>query len=69
MDKPGPLLVSIKTAARVLDLSEETVRRMITDGELDSTQVRRAVRIPWTSLTALVPGSRACCNGQHHEAS
>jgi excisionase family DNA binding protein len=55
MCDPVPVLVSVLTAARALDLSPSTVRRMIADGALPTETVRGKTRIPWWALRALAP--------------
>ena len=50
----GPLLVSVRTAARMLSVSERTVWAMIASDELRSVRVRYRVLVPIHLIHALV---------------
>lgn len=39
------VMVSIESAARLMDLSESTIRRMVADGRLPTVRIGRSVRI------------------------
>lgn len=47
---------SIKNAASYLDVSQDTIRRMIRRKQLEAYRVGRVYRIPWPAIeAALVP--------------
>lgn len=53
-----PAYLSIKDAANYLDVSQDTIRRMIYRKELEAYKVGRVIRIPVASLeAALVPAA------------
>ena len=50
-----PLVVSLKRAAQVLDVSEDTVERLVERGDLRRVQLSaRRVGITWHSLQKLI---------------
>lgn len=46
-----PRYVSVKTAATLLEVNADTIRRQITAGLIDTIHIGRAVRIPLSELT------------------
>ena len=50
--------VTVRRAAEILEVSEQTVRRTIATGELDAVLVRSCVRIPVSALKKFVQGRR-----------
>jgi len=50
--------VSIKTAAKLLSVSPDTVRACIRRGELATCRVGRRVLVPMYAIDALVKGGR-----------
>ena len=51
---PHTLSVGVKTAARLLDVSERTVKRMIADGRVKSHRVRGRRLVSYQSLKNLI---------------
>ena len=49
----NPMLVTVAQAARLLAISEVTVRRLMRDGRLPKIDIARAVRIPFAAVRAL----------------
>ena len=45
---------SIATLAERFELSEKTIRRMITEGRLKAKRIRGSIRIPHTELAKIV---------------
>ena len=54
VDEDDRILVSVKEAARLLDVNEITIRRLIQRGELSAMKVGRALRVHRPSLEAWV---------------
>lgn len=54
MAEEQPLAVSVAEAARLLDLSERTVREMVANERIKVVRVGSRVLIPRASLTALL---------------
>lgn len=56
--EPERLLVSIKHAAELMDVSEWTVRRLVERGDLPSVQFgrRESIRIPYRAIERLAKG-------------
>jgi excisionase family DNA binding protein len=52
-------LVSIAQAAELLGVSRDTVRRLLTVGELGSVRIGKAVRIPCADVDRLIAHGRA----------
>jgi len=50
MDETDPLLVSVKVASLKLSVSEATIRRRISRGDLPCVRIGSSVRIPSDSL-------------------
>lgn len=51
----APVLVSVRRAAELLDVSVDTVRRLIAAGDLDAVRLGyRTLRVPVSSLSQLV---------------
>jgi len=55
---PAPRLLSIATVALLLDVSEKTVRRLISAGELPIHRIGRQIRISESDLAAYIARSR-----------
>jgi len=51
------LLYSIREACKLLNVSDDTIRRMIVSGELDAVKVRRQWRIRKASIDKLLGAS------------
>lgn len=51
-----PMVVTVADAARALAVSELTVRRMLSSGELHAVRLRRTVRVPVRELEAVARG-------------
>lgn len=49
-------LLKVREAARRLNVSENTVRRLVNDGDLTSVRIGRALRIPAHSVDELISG-------------
>ena len=49
--KEVPRYVSVKTAAMLLEVNADTIRRQITAGLIDTIHIGRIVRIPISELT------------------
>src|SRR5699024_1085794 len=54
-----PIAITIKEAARLLAVSERTIRRMLDAGELDAVKIRGATRVLYASLENLCHTKRA----------
>lgn len=56
----APLLISIKHAAELMDVSEWSVRRLVDSGDLPSVQFskRGLIRIPYRAIERLAKGGR-----------
>lgn len=54
----GPRLLTVAGVVDQLAVSERTVRRLISDGELVTHRIGRAVRISEADLAAYVKGAR-----------
>lgn len=54
--EPEQLLVSVAHAAKLMDMSEWTVRRLVNKGDLPSVQFMKkgAIRIPYKALQRFV---------------
>jgi excisionase family DNA binding protein len=57
--EPAPALVTIKQAARILNLGRSTIYQLIDAGEIDTVHFGRSHRIPLRSLTQLIARRRA----------
>ncbi|MBX6357776.1 MAG: helix-turn-helix domain-containing protein [Micromonosporaceae bacterium] len=53
------LAYSVRSAARMLDLSERKVWQLVIDGEIESVSIGRARRIPRASLVAYLERLRS----------
>jgi excisionase family DNA binding protein len=49
-----PIAVSFKTAGQLIEMSEQTVRRMVDDGEIASVWIKGKRRVPVSSLAQYV---------------
>lgn len=54
-----PLLVTKKTAARLLAVSESTIDNMIRSQELPARQIRKRVLVQLSAVRALASGNRS----------
>jgi excisionase family DNA binding protein len=57
--EPAPALVTIKQAARILNLGRSTIYQLIDAGEIHTVHFGRSHRIPLHSLTELIARHRA----------
>jgi excisionase family DNA binding protein len=55
----APKVMTVAAAAVVLQVSEQTVRRMIRDGILSAVRARTALRVPIAEVDALAQGASA----------
>jgi excisionase family DNA binding protein len=65
-----PVLLTVKQAARVLNLGRSTVYQLIADGRLDVVHIGRSTRVPVDAITKfvseLLPNDLAsAAHGQH----
>lgn len=51
-----PLLISLQTAAEMLELSTRKVRQLVDEGEIHSVKIGRSRRIVFASLNDWVKG-------------
>lgn len=58
--------LSVQDVAAKLDVSETTVRRMVTDGQLEAIRVRRQIRIPKSSFSYLISQSVQILHSDHN---
>jgi excisionase family DNA binding protein len=49
-----PIAVSFKTAGQLIEMSEQTVRRMVDDGEIASVWIKGKRRVPVSALAQYV---------------
>jgi excisionase family DNA binding protein len=56
---PEPALLTIRQAARVLNLGRSTIYELISDGRLEVVHIGRSARIPADAITMLVDRLRA----------
>ncbi len=54
-----PALITIKQAARILNLGRSTVYQLIAGGQLDVVHIGRSARIPADAITSLINRLRA----------
>lgn len=64
-----PLVVSIETAARLLDVSRDTIELLLGTGELAVTSIRSRRRIFYDSLLKLIEGGTHSADERTHQAS
>lgn len=50
----GRIVVSVARAAEMLSISERTVWRLISSGQLETVRLGRATRITYRSIAALI---------------
>ena len=56
--EPGPSLVTVKQAARMLSLGRSTVYELIAAGRLEVVHIGRSARVPVDAIATLVNGLR-----------
>jgi excisionase family DNA binding protein len=56
---PRPVLLTVKQAARVLNLGRSTVYELIADGRLEIVHIGRSTRVPVDAITTLICHLRA----------
>jgi excisionase family DNA binding protein len=56
--EPRPALLTIKQAARVLNLGRSTVYELIADGRLEVVHIGRSARVPTDAISKLIKGLR-----------
>jgi excisionase family DNA binding protein len=56
--EPRPALLTIKQAARVLNLGRSTVYELIADGRLEVVHIGRSTRVPTDAISKLIQGLR-----------
>lgn len=56
--EPGPTLVTVKQAARMLSLGRSTVYELIAAGRLEVVHIGRSARVPVDAIATLVNGLR-----------
>ena len=49
-----PALLTVKEAARVLNLGRSTVYQLIADGRLDAVHIGRSTRVPVDAITKFI---------------
>jgi excisionase family DNA binding protein len=54
-----PALLTVKQAARVLNLGRSTVYQLIADGRLEVVHIGRSTRVPTDAITKLIGALRA----------
>jgi excisionase family DNA binding protein len=54
-----PALITIKQAARILNLGRSTVYELIAEGQLEVVHIGRSARVPTDAITALINRLRA----------
>ncbi len=54
-----PALLTVKQAARVLNLGRSTVYQLIADGRLEVVHIGRSTRVPTDSIARLIANLRA----------
>ena len=65
-----PLLLRVKTAANLMDLSQSQVYDMIASGDLPCVHIgRRSVRIPYAALRAWVEGKTMRARAEQERAA
>jgi excisionase family DNA binding protein len=52
--EPGPALLTVKQAARVLNLGRSTVYQLIADGRLEVVHIGRSTRVPTDAISRLI---------------
>src|SRR5262245_3824827 len=57
--EPGPALLTVKQAARVLSLGRSTVYQLIADGRLEVVHIGRSTRVPTDAISRLIGALRA----------
>lgn len=50
-------LLTVREAAKLLSVSQLTIRRMISDGRLPSVRIGRLVRIPYRTIEEMTNGT------------
>jgi excisionase family DNA binding protein len=58
-EEPRPALLTVKQAARVLNLGRSTVYQLIADGRLDVVHIGRSTRVPIDAITKFISELRA----------
>ncbi len=51
-------MMSVASAARILNVSQTTIRRLIRDLKIQSVKLRRTVRIPAKEIEQIVGGMK-----------
>jgi excisionase family DNA binding protein len=57
--EPRPALLTVKQAARVLNLGRSTVYQLIADGRLEVVHIGRSTRVPADAISGLIGALRA----------
>jgi excisionase family DNA binding protein len=60
---PGPVLVTVKDAARMLAISRSTVYELISAGKLQVVHIGRSARVPVAAVVAYADGLRGGASG------
>jgi excisionase family DNA binding protein len=55
---PGPALLTVKEAGRILAVSRSTAYELIAAGQLETVHIGRSVRIPVDAIVAYVKSLR-----------
>ncbi len=61
--EPGPALLTVKQAARVLNLGRSTVYELIADGRLEVVHIGRSTRVPTDAIVKPIQGLRDGTDG------
>jgi excisionase family DNA binding protein len=56
--EPRPALLTVKQAARVLNLGRSTVYQLIADGRLEVVHIGRSTRVPTDAISRLIGALR-----------
>lgn len=58
-NKPEERFAKVKEVCDFLRISRNTAYRLIDDGDLSAIRIRGAIRVKWSSVSALVNGDRS----------
>lgn len=56
--KTEPVLISIRAASKLLDLSRPTIQRRIEDGTFEAVRIGKTIRLKLDSINAILEGPK-----------